>query len=207
MRKVLLVLSFAIWVGGCAIGNTQRHDLGDASLDLETEHTVAVSVVDHRPYIVDGDKDPSFVGLMRAAFGNPWDVTTGSERPLAQDMTTSIVDSMKQKDIDAVAVVVPHSSDNAAARQELLITDADRYVLLVLQEWKSDTYINTAFIYNATLEVLGPTGVPLAEKTLSGRDNLGAAAVPADARIDVENAVRQKIEEMLNDPEIVAALD
>ncbi len=206
MRNVLLLMLVAVWLGGCAIGNTHRYDLGDANFDLETEKTVAVTVVDHRPYIVSGDKQPTFVGLMRGGFGNPFDVTTSSDRPLAQDMTISIVDSLKKKDVDAVVVVIPPSASETTARRKLLAVDANRYVLLVLQEWKSDTYITTALIFNVSLEVLGPGGAQLADTTLRGKDNLGAGLVPADARIAVETAVRQKLEAAFNDPEIVAAL-
>ena len=46
MRNVLLLIFVAIWVSGCAIGNTYRYDLGDAASDLDTEKTVAVTVVD-----------------------------------------------------------------------------------------------------------------------------------------------------------------
>ena len=206
MRNILLLLLVAVWLGGCAFGNSHPYDLGDANFDLETERTVAVTVVDHRPYIVAGDKQPNFVGLMRGGFGNPFDVTTSSDRPLAQDMTISIVDSMKKKDVNAVVVVVPPSASEATARRKLLAVDADRYVLLVLQEWKSDTYIRTALIYNLSLEVLAFSGAQLADLSLRGKDNLGAGLVPADARIDVETAVRQKLEAAFNDPEIVAAL-
>ncbi len=206
MRNILLFLLVTVWLGGCAIGNTHPYDLGDANFDLKTEKTVAVTVLDHRPYIVAGDKQPNFVGLMRGGFGNPFDVTTSSDRPLAQDMTISIVDSMKKKDVNAVGVVVPHSTDEATARRKLLAADADRYVFLVLQEWKSDTYISTALLYNVSLEVLGSSGAQLADTTLRGKDNLGAGLVPADARTAVETAVRLKLEAAFNDPEIVAAL-
>ena len=103
-------------------------------------------------------------------------------------------------------LVIPPSASETTARRKLLAVDANRYVLLVLQEWKSDTYITTALIYNVSLEVLGPGGAQLADTTLRGKDNLGAGLVPADARTAVETAVRQKLEAAFNDPEIVAAL-
>lgn len=130
MQKFVLLAFIGVFLGGCAIGNTHRYDLGDASFDLESKNTVAISVVDLRPYILSGDKLPNFVGLLRGGFGNPFDVTTDSDRPLAEDMTISIVESLKKDNIRAIAVPVSASTDEAAARSLLLNAKADRFALL-----------------------------------------------------------------------------
>jgi hypothetical protein len=80
-----------VLLGGCAVDNSHRYDLGDAEFQVESNKTVAVAVVDTRPYVLSGEKTANFSGLMRGGFGNPFDVTTDSGRALAEDLTISIV--------------------------------------------------------------------------------------------------------------------
>lgn len=206
MRKIFWVIVLGLLVEGCAIGNTHRYDLGDAAFRVNSDKTVAVTTVDLRPYVLSGDKGPSFVGLQRGGFGNPFNVNTSSGRPLAEDMTTSIVAALEKSNVRALAVTTPTNTQEAGARDLLLAAEADRFILFLVREWKADTYLNTGLPHDVTLKVLQRDGTELAEKTLNGRDNLGASMVPADARVHTEAAFRHKLEAAINDPGVAAAL-
>ncbi len=205
MRQFVLVLFIGVLLGGCAVGNTHRYDLGDAELTLKSSKTIAVSTLDSRSYIISGEKTRDFVGLQRGGFGNPFGVTTDSGRPLSEDMTRSIVEAMRISGVTALAVTLGSSDPNSAIKT-LLSEEADRYVLLILREWKADTYVNTNLIHDVTLQVLEGDGNKLAEKRIRGEENLGAALIPADSRVNTEKAFKAKLEALLNDPAIVEAL-
>lgn len=206
MRTIILPIILSVLVGGCAIGNTHRYDLGDAEFRVKSDKSVAVASLDMRPYVRSGDKSANFVGLMRGGFGNPFDVTTGSGRTLAEDMTTSLVASFKKTSVNATPVNVPPSASASDARKTLLKADADRFVLFLIREWKTDTYVNTGLIRDVSLKVLGKDGAELADKTIKGRENLGGSMVPSDARGHAEKAFRRTLEEAVNDPSVTAAL-
>src|SRR3546814_13503229 len=104
MRNLAFVLCMGVLLGGCAVGNTHRYDLGDAQFQVNSSKSIAVAVVDVRPYVLDGDKAPDFSGLMRGGFGNPFDVTTDSGQPLAADFTAFIVAALQRARIPAVSV-------------------------------------------------------------------------------------------------------
>ncbi len=207
MRGLAAVVCLAFLLSACAVGNSHRYDLGNAEFELDSEKSVAVSVVDLRPYVVDGDKEPKFTGLFRGGFGNPFDVTTNSGRPLAEDLTNSIVAALKRDGIDAKAVQVKAQTNEAGARSLILASQADRCSVLYVREWKSDTYFNTGLDYNLMLEVLSSDGSVIASQVVKGHDNLGPAGVPADARVAVEEAVKAKLEALFNAAEIQAAFD
>jgi hypothetical protein len=84
----------------------------------------------------------------------------------------------------------------------------DRVLLLTLKESKSDTYVGTGLLYDITLRVADRSGHGLAEKRLSGRDDLGASAwdPPGHACEAVPRAFKSKLEELLNDAAVTAAL-
>ena len=206
MRHAVLLFAAIVLLGGCAIGNTHRYDLGDAALEVETDKTVAVTAVDLRPYVRPDDKDATFVGLMRGGFGNPFNITTDSGRPLAEDLTVSMVAALQKSDVKAQGVTTATGVGESAAREALLKARAERFVLLLIREWKTDTYMNTELINDVALEVLGPGGAKLADKTLKGRETLGGAFVPADVRVNAEKAIKRKLEEAFNDPAVASAL-
>ncbi len=206
MRNLCLVILLGFLASGCAFGNTHRYDLGDAAFNLQSDKAVAVATLDLRSYVRSGDKPPSFVGLQRGGFGNPFDINTSSGRPMAEDMTTSIVKALTTSGVQASGVNAPTGAGEAGVRELLLKAEAERFVLFLVREWKADTYLNTALIYDVTLSVLQGDGSQVAEKSLQGRDNLGSSLVPADARVNTEKAFRRKLEEAINDPAVAAAL-
>ena len=206
MRRFFSILVVSVILGGCAVGNTYRYDLGDANIGLVSDKTVAVTVVDLRPYVLSGEKSADFVGLMRGGFGNPFDVTTSSKRSLADDIAFSIVESLKRSNIQALSVAAPPKTGEVEAQNILLKAEADRFTLLAIREWKSDTYFNTSLNYDVSVKVMGRNGATIAGKTIQDRETLGVSGLPADARRYAEKAVRQKLETIFNDPEISSAL-
>src|SRR4030095_16368512 len=144
MRNLLLAGFAVLLVQGCAVG--VKHDYQTPlSLDVSTAAPVAVATLDNRPYIVDGQKTPNFVGLSRGGFGNPFDVTTQSGQPLASDMSNAIVISMKGKGVNAKTVELKPGTPEAQALNQLRAAGAQRSVLLTLREWKGDSMVNVGF--------------------------------------------------------------
>jgi hypothetical protein len=86
----LWMLFVLLGLSGCAVGNQHQYAGVAPDLTLKATHSVAVVVVDRRPYVVSGDKDPDFVGLQRGGFGNPFDVTTASGKALASDIADDV---------------------------------------------------------------------------------------------------------------------
>jgi len=158
---------------------------------------------------VSRDKEENFVGLQRGGYGNPFDVTTTSEAPLAQDFTKVIVSSLKQKGITAAPVKITPRWNGQEALQALMATRQENALLVTLREWKSDTYMNTALLYDVTIQVFGKGGETLAQKSLQGKDDLGGDFInpPGHAKEAVPKAFAQKLEELFNDEKIVESLN
>src|SRR5262249_22765496 len=80
-------------------------------------------------------------------------------------------------------------------------------LLLVLNEWKSDTYINTDLTYNVTLSIIDSRGTVIAKVDMKGVDNSGGDFLnpPAHSRTAILPAFKKKLEDLLNHPDVVAA--
>jgi hypothetical protein len=87
-------------------------------------------------------------------------------------------------------------------------TRSERVALVLIQEWKSDTYQNTALSYDVTLQVYDEAGKKLAENRISGRDDLGGSAwnPPSHARTAIPAAYKKKLEDLFAADAVVESL-
>lgn len=206
-KSLSVSLTVLLLLGGCAYG--VKHDYDQKALDLgiATSATVAVGTLDHRPYVVNGQKAQDFVGLSRGGFGNPFDVTTQSGKPLASDISSSIVASMKSKGVDAKAVELKPALSLDHALSALRSAGTQKSVLLTLLEWKGDTMVNVGFNYDFTLRVFDKDGKQLTLKPQQGRENLGSGdPFSPGGGSQVLPRYRRMMEALFQDPDVVKAL-
>jgi hypothetical protein len=202
MRLLLVVLA-AFAATGCAVGNKHGYTIGP-DFGLVGTRSIAVAAQEARPYVLNKEKTPDFVGLSRGGFGNPFDITTESGRPLANDFAAAVSGSLSRRGFKSTAVNVAASGALPDVRALASQAGAERVALLSIHEWKSDTYQNTALLYELQLRVFDAGGNELATNRISGRDNLGGSVMnpPAHARGAVPEAYRRKLVELFS-PEAV----
>ena len=107
--KTLAIFLIVIFVSGCAIGRTTDYSTGMVNYNTEmgSQTHVLVSVEEVRPYVLNGSKNSSFVGLMRSLAGIPYPVSTKSGNPLVDDFGSLITKSLRSEGIDAKYIAFP----------------------------------------------------------------------------------------------------
>lgn len=116
-----LLTAVATPLQGC-ISRTIRLTYEPSEIATGPNVAVHVEVEDRRTFVVDGDRDPAYLGLWRGGYGVPFDVTTESERSLADLIQQDLV-----RELDALG----------------FRTDADPpapLLLVAIQQWKFDEY-------------------------------------------------------------------
>lgn len=182
--------------------------VGTLSLPEKGTAKVAVATVDERPDVLDHENPSSYVGLWRALVGNPWNFQTGDERPLADDFSSTIVNSLAGSGFQASAVQTQPAADDAAALNLLERSTAQRWILVEIKKWDSDTYVNPTVHYDVILHVYDGSGKELASKSDSKEVELKGSSfsflnnMPAV----VQQFYEKKMTEWLSDPAIEAAL-
>jgi hypothetical protein len=132
----------------CAAGNkyNYRAELTSLPIVTTTNKTLLLSLDDRRPYVLSGEKKPDFVGLQRGGFGNPFDVTTASGKPMTDDIATSIAASLE---LSGYTVKIAENSPDTSKLTELAKThNAFRIIRLQVFEWKSDIYMSIGLHYD-----------------------------------------------------------
>ena len=148
------IIAACLLLVACAAGN--RYDYGNSisGLPVSGSGKVALAVVDLRPYVQNGTKTANFVGIQRGGFGNPFDVRTGSGRPLADEMRDAIARAMENQ---GYTVLGPN--DAAPRKMELRVA-----------EWKTDVMARMKTSYDMALHVYDGTGALLAQSRTQGED-------------------------------------
>ena len=103
LLKLLCFISISVALGGCAIGRTTNYHTGQVDYNTgitEKVHFV-VAFQDVRPYVLSGNKNNTFVGLMRSMTGIPYPIKTESGNPLADDFGILVTNSLNAKGLNA----------------------------------------------------------------------------------------------------------
>ncbi len=214
--KSFLLLGIFLLIS-CASGHKIKYDDAIANITASGSIKIAVTTHDQRQYILSGESTPDYVGLNRGGLSavpfKPHSVATESGKPLAEDITTSICNSLSAKGFKAVAINVTPFEVRDKILAKMKEVKGDRLLLLTLYEWQSDTYANTGLFYNMKLEVFDINGNRLTEKIMKGEDNISrddgyfSTSLPIEnMKIMIPKVFKDKIEVLLNNKDVVETL-
>jgi hypothetical protein len=203
------VMTLAVLCGGCSLWQ-QKYDHQELDLRVSSTLSIEVGVVDVRPYVLDDDQSPEFVGFVRGTAGIPINVHTESGEPLATDMSNDIVASLQAAGVKARQMNVTPTLGPVGIRQKLIASDADRALLITLLEWKSDTQYSVWLQYDVRLDVFNREGQTLATSQRSGNGKLLGGWLNLDAgsswRKAPPVAFKAIMEGLFRAPAVAAAL-
>ena len=204
-KSIALLMLLFIFTG-CAVGNQYDYAATEVSLPLAGDGELGVGVLERRPYVLDGDKGPEFVGMQRGGFGNPFDVDTASGNPLVDDMSTAIQNALRSSGY-TVSSLEFDPSDSTAIASALSKSGKAKNIVLVVTEWKTDVYMNMTLHYDLTLHVVSKDGDKLAENRDQGTEKLSGAGFEKQNSRLAADAFETKVGRMFNNPDIQAALN
>jgi len=205
--RKLLVLALLIVLGAC------RHDDGtyelvpvSLSLTATSQQTVTAAVIDRRPYVLNGDESPSFLGTERANWGGTKDIKTGSGRSLADEVGDAVVRALENQGVAASALQPAKGADAAEMLALFQAQGADRLLMVELQDWRTDVYTRVklrwrleAIVYDRSGDVLGRSDsqgfAPVSRTDLKGQYAILAA-----------DELSEKLSNLLNERTITDAL-
>jgi hypothetical protein len=185
----VLVVALVLPLAACAVGNRYDYRNAIGGLPVSGTGSVAVEVVDARPYVVSGAKGPDFVGLQRGGFGNPFDVRTASGGPLAGEMRAGIVSALQRQGF----AVAPQGGA------------APRKMELRVLEWKTDVMVRMKVLYDMSLGIFDGQGTLLASSTTKGEEVLGGGFESANAG-NAAKSFELRISELMRDEAVRRAL-
>jgi hypothetical protein len=207
LKNFPLLLAFALLSTGCAIGNQYSYESTTMVLPVRGTAAVGLAVIDQRPYVLDGDKTPDFVGLQRGGFGNPFDVKTQSGKPLSVDMQNSLSKALEANGYQ-VTLLQPASASEADMVQAVRQEGKSRNVILLLKEWKTDAMMRFGISYDVVLSILNEHAEPLAENSLKAdKEAVGGAGFEGANSKAASMVFENKMNVLFNSPAVIQAME
>lgn len=207
MKKITFLL-VVILLTGCAVGNKYSYQASQMALPVTPEENkvLVLLVTDLRPYILSGDKPPDFVGLQRGGFGNPFDVTTTSGRPMTDDMSAAIANGLLNVGYEVIDA--PKGADLGELVDKAINSGASRIVVLNVKEWKSDIYMSVTLHCDLHLSVYHANGDLMAENSTRFIKEVGGAQIGESKNSDImADEFAKRIGYLFNSKEIKASLN
>jgi len=151
MIKKLSILLVASWIiSGCVAGQHIKLD-HTTTQDQQNSSGLAVEVTveDKRTFILDKNKDESYIGHYRAGFGNTFAVTTQNKTPLKKQIQSDLLDELKNLGY--------------------LSNDSGKKLVVSIVKWNFDAYHNGKFWYEINIKVLSKAGKTIASSSLADK--------------------------------------
>lgn len=183
-----------------------KYDLRKTQVSAPSgQSSIAVACVDERQSLRQGDITPELIGVTRDGYGIPYRVKTATKSPVATEIAAVVTRGFGSNRKLAPPITSP---DAASALAALRGTGTDRQVLIRIQQYNSDTLINTELDYAFIVEVRDSAGKLLATASKSETANLGGNffAPALHARESVLSKTGSSLSTLLAEPQMQAAL-
>ena len=204
---VAAVLLVAAQLGGCATPIEKSETT--PRLYAVPEPNIALAVIEARPYVLAGSKQPWFEGHVRGVFGIPHAIRR-PKRPENERFVDYFAELVKeglaQSGMNPTVVAVPNGASLDDAQKKLSASNAGRYVVIRVVEsnWDLGSVNLNSYKYHFDMNVARPGG-SWSGKIFSANE----ANKPSDKYnvFDMHTLrYRNVIETMFNDPAIRQAL-
>jgi hypothetical protein len=103
MIMILCFIPTCVFGAFGVIGQKDDYTKAWPRVQYKTDYSLSVSVHDQRPYVIDREKSPTYTGVLRAFYGNPWNVNTQSNKPLSEDIASAVVSGLMRVGIQATS--------------------------------------------------------------------------------------------------------
>ena len=205
MRLISVLLALIV-LAGCAVGNEYDYTSANISLPLAGSGDIGVAVVDNRSYVLSGEKEPNFIGLQRGGFANPFDVTTMSGNSLTDDMQLAMQNALQDSGYNVTSLDID-VADVAAISTAVAGGGMARNVVLIVNDWKTDIYMNFGLTFDLMLNVISQDGETLASSEARGdNEKISGAGMPGQNSRTAASAFETKVGRLFNNPDIIGAL-
>ena len=208
MKKTyLLTMILVVFIVSCGPRGI-RYTAMLNNIECTSSRSVAIAILDERPYILNKEKDPSYVGFARGGYGNPFNTWTESGAPLADDMLTTVADSLRAKGFAVTPLKTSITDSPNSVMARFSASGADRLILVNLKEWYSD-YLPRAFtpersnlFLNVDVAVFDRNQTNIVKNNLQEELTL-PSGWPENTVPDV---YQKKIRQLIDNPRVCAAL-
>lgn len=168
MKKMTL-FALLLFLNACAFGNVHAYNGPLNTLNApKITGPMLLAAQDKRPYITSHDKQSTFTGVMRSALGIPYDVLTKSGKPLAEDISDALGETIRKTGTEVSTAKLATHLSKEEVKTVLAGRNSGEIILIEINEWRTDTYLSMDFEWDINLYVLDSDGALMAVSSSNG---------------------------------------
>lgn len=206
-HRFLLALTLLVALGACERGGNDAFVAVEPARTVLGENAVSASVIDQRPYVVNGKESDRFIGTTLSRWGKNTDIKTESGRPLAVDLTDQLVDALDRRGVAAAGLPLPKGTPEAATLAAFQIHGTERMVAVQIYELRIMTISRVTARWHLEAFVYDRSGNMLARRATRGFEPVGGIGRKGNgADIAMQEIVR-RLSQLLDEPAISRALN
>ena len=197
----VLCILLTLVLSGC--GN-KRYDLTRSTFmtGFNGKGRIAVAVKDQRPFVINGEKETTYLG--RHFFGNgyPRMIYTRSGRSVAEDISKLIVKAIEKNGFQAESIYIGKNDELSLKNEKVAFQEYDRTILVAINQLRVETYFEAELKWDLSLEIFDESGSLLTRQENQGVDdaiirnygghisgNQGQAAIQGETRRNLSGDV------------------
>jgi len=206
IHRILPALALLIAFGACSPSGTYELAPVTLSLTATSQQTVAAAVIDQRPYVLNGDRSPSFLGTERGNWGGEKEISTESGRDLADDVNDAVVRALTNRGIAASALQPLKRGGEPETLAAFQAQGADRLLVVDIQDWRTDVYTRIKLSWRLEALVYDRSGNVLARTSSQGANPVAGTDLTAQYAAITTAELSSKLSNLLNERVITEAL-
>ncbi|HUS55637.1 MAG TPA: hypothetical protein VMY41_16735 [Thermohalobaculum sp.] len=205
-HRILPALAMLFALGACLPGGTYELSPVFLPLTATTQQTVVAAVIDRRPYVLDGDESPSFLGTERANWGGEKKIKTSSGRSLAEDLSDAVVEALRNRGVAASTPQSIKGADTTDMLAAFQAQGADRLLIVEIEDWRTDVYTRVKLSWRLEAIVYDRAGNALAHSSSQGANPIASTNLKADYSVIAVEELSKQLSNLLNERVITQAL-
>ena len=207
LRLTIAVVALAL-LSGCATPIPKQETIPVFS--GKPPSTIAVVISDHRPFILNDDKEEWFEGIYRGTFGIPYSLARDDEfkeKPFAFYLATKLKESLENAGSTATIIQVPIGTDIGAIAENIRQANVGSGFAVIIHQSRYDIGLfNREYGYHFELFVLEGNGKILAQKSFQKTETSIELSDKYNLFDFMSEIYKKRFDTFLNAPEINNAL-
>ena len=208
MKKIILITLVFI-ITSCAVNRKIKYDGLQWDVSKVQNKELLFALLDHRAQVIDGSRNPDFVGYMRSNVGIAYPMGTQSKNDFINDLSQNLINSLDRFDIKATCIKTNFTDDEKVVKSTLLSSSGNKKILLVFDELHTDGYAIQLLHYKINVFVYNKTGELLKFKRFEGERKLGGTVAfgAGPYKKYMPQSISKLFEEIFNNEELLTQIN
>ncbi|MBN1597443.1 MAG: hypothetical protein JW894_04070 [Bacteroidales bacterium] len=214
-RSIILFFLITVYYAHAEAKYTQEYRNDEITINVNSDKTYAIAVMDQREVVLDHSQGIDFVGYLRSATWIAYPIGTASKNPFSQDVTYTIAGAIERSGANITRIQTDIDQTQEEVLKKLQESDADVLLLVTVNKWRSDTKsvgakMTTEMTWDLTLNIYDKNGNSSTENNVEGIEGdlkPALSSTRSKRQAVIDKYYKEKLEELFSSGDVTEKLN